>query len=137
MSRELLYIYILLYTAVVIFLFLWCIRNPCWSSSVNYNWHLHITYVIIILIMTFHLYFLYVLKYWNRYPDPKQAHGIQKNIHDNYIKSTAGSCVFTYILAIGDRHLDNVMITRQGQLFHIDFGFVFGKDPKPYPSPFR
>jgi phosphatidylinositol 3-kinase len=29
------------------------------------------------------------------------------------------------------------MIRTNGQLFHIDFGFIFGRDPKPLPPPFR
>lgn len=28
-------------------------------------------------------------------------------------------------------------MTRSGELFHIDFGFIFGQDPKPFPPPFR
>jgi hypothetical protein len=73
---------------------------------------------------------LYELKYslschiYNKFPDtPVRA------VRKRFIRSAVGACVLSYLLGVGDRHLQNMVISN-GELAHIDFSYLLGHDPK-------
>lgn len=60
---------------------------------------------------------------WKHNPSRNQY----KAAVDNFTKSCAGYCVATYVLGVGDRHNDNILVSTMGHMLHIDFAKVLGR----------
>ncbi|XP_057333855.1 phosphatidylinositol 3-kinase catalytic subunit type 3 [Microplitis mediator] len=79
-----------------------------------------------------------ILSFFRKHhPSETGPYGIAPEVMDTYVRSCAGYCIITYVLGVGDRHLDNLLLTTSGKLFHIDFGYILGRDPKPLPPPMK
>jgi hypothetical protein len=59
-----------------------------------------------------------------------------KVIRERLVSSSAGACLLAFAMGLGDRHLENIMITKSGYLAHVDFGYILGDDPKVF-TPMR
>ena len=72
--------------------------------------------------------------------DSTQLHRwIKERNHDNYeaairrfTRSCAGYSVLTFVLGIADRNPDNIMVSEDGRIFHIDFGHFLGHFKKKF-----
>lgn len=72
--------------------------------------------------------------------DSTQLHRwIKDRNHDNYdeairkfTRSCAGYSVLTFVLGIADRNPDNIMVSEDGRIFHIDFGHFLGHFKKKF-----
>ncbi|PCH42649.1 phosphatidylinositol 3-kinase [Wolfiporia cocos MD-104 SS10] len=90
------------------------------------------------------------------YPDEGSVgtFGVEPGVIDTFVRSCAGYCVVTYLLGVGDRHLDNLLLAPDGMpirilschcaehdlpghFFHVDFGYILGRDPKPLAPPVK
>lgn len=52
------------------------------------------------------------------------------SLFDRFSSSMAVYSIVCYLLALGDRHKNNIMVREDGTLFHIDYGFILGKEAK-------
>ena len=58
-------------------------------------------------------------------------------LRNRFIKSVAAACVLSYVLGVGDRHLENMLVTDDGKLIHVDFAYLLGDDPKHVKTEMR
>ena len=72
----------------------------------------------------------------------RKSHSIKDwfDIQSNFVKTHAQWSVLGYIVGLGDRHGDNILLRNDGRLVHIDFEYVLDygyKLPVPEVVPFR
>jgi len=60
-----------------------------------------------------------------------------RTLRERLVKSCAGACLLAFTIGLGDRHLENIMITNEAYLVHVDFGWILGDDPKHAATPMR
>jgi len=61
---------------------------------------------------------------------PKKGLSTFEEAQENFLRSLVGYSLVCYILQIKDRHNANILMDREGNVMHIDFGFVLGDTPK-------
>jgi hypothetical protein len=51
-------------------------------------------------------------------------------IQQTFMQSCASNCVLSLLFGFGDRHLNNILVSsNSGRLVHIDFGYLWSKEP--------
>ena len=55
---------------------------------------------------------------------------VVNDIRNDFASSCAGACMLSYVLGVGDRHMENILVTADGKVLHIDFSYILGADPK-------
>lgn len=61
----------------------------------------------------------------------KNENKIISDVLNRYVYSLVAYTLHSYFIGLGDRHQHNIMITDDGAIFHIDFGYIMGKDSYP------
>ncbi|PWN29719.1 hypothetical protein BDZ90DRAFT_230571 [Jaminaea rosea] len=61
------------------------------------------------------------------YGDPSSARF--NRARDRFMESLAAYSIISYLLSIKDRHNGNILLSSDGRIIHIDFGFMLGISP--------
>jgi phosphatidylinositol-4,5-bisphosphate 3-kinase len=72
------------------------------------------------------------LQLYNWIRDNNKGEKELDNAIDLFTRSCAAYCVATFVLGIGDRHPDNIMVNKDGRIFHIDYGHFLGNFKTKY-----
>lgn len=59
--------------------------------------------------------------------DGRKTNKLSADNMSQLMSTCAGSYIAAYILGIRDRHYENVLVTDEGTVFHIDFGYMLGE----------
>ena len=59
------------------------------------------------------------------------------DIQQTFMRSCASNCVLSLLFGFGDRHLNNILVSSSGRLVHIDFGFLWSREPSLSTHRFR
>lgn len=58
----------------------------------------------------------------------ENSHRLVSDVLRRYMQSLVMYTLQNYFIGLGDRHLQNIMITADGSIFHIDFGYILGDE---------
>ena len=59
-------------------------------------------------------------------------HNTSCDIHTlrmGFVRSCAVCSMQSLLFGLGDRHLENILLTETGNMFHVDYSYLFGKEP--------
>jgi hypothetical protein len=54
------------------------------------------------------------------------VHNFDNQAKERMVASAAGSYIGAFMLGVRDRHYDNILVRKDGLMFHIDFGYALG-----------
>ncbi|GJQ84441.1 fwd [Trypoxylus dichotomus] len=82
---------------------------------------------------------LSLLEYFTREYGPHNSEAFL-TAQNNFVQSCAAYCLISYLIQVKDRHNGNILLSSDGHLIHIDFGFILSTSPRNLgfeTSPFK